>query len=316
MPNQHFVKQTPPAQFDASQFEDAAEDHDTNSFAVMLATPPIPASISITTTTTSSSSNINNQAQQSPLRKFKIKRRNSNESWVSSTSTLTAASTCTTSDNVCTSRAPIGGIRSEERNENDVLLGRGKGPSNYIGNKRFRNLVSQYRPIYFESKRSDKLAIAKSVSEFIRQQEPAGRFLRLDNSTGTWVEVGEQDAIKKTAQLLREGILQRQKKRRVASVVVSQKDEQISLPSLGPLKKRRFVEVSPPPAATSHVQHLPEDDVMVASRFQQVVHNSYISERPLDPFELSYNQVPRVVELFQQPHFSDQQQQVIVVHNI
>eukprot|EP00814_Leptocylindrus_danicus_P015411 CAMPEP_0116045596 /NCGR_PEP_ID=MMETSP0321-20121206/27710_1 /TAXON_ID=163516 /ORGANISM="Leptocylindrus danicus var. danicus, Strain B650" /LENGTH=34 /DNA_ID= /DNA_START= /DNA_END= /DNA_ORIENTATION= len=34
MPNQHFVKQTPPAQFDASQFEDAAEDHDTNSFAV------------------------------------------------------------------------------------------------------------------------------------------------------------------------------------------------------------------------------------------------------------------------------------------
>jgi len=271
--NQKFIKNTPPAQFDEFQFEDAIDG-------------PIPASAN------------RDRAITATDRSHKL----------NGTRSSSSLSSPTSSSNVSC------GISSGDRNENDVLLGRGKGPNNYIGNKRFRDLVSQYQQEYFELRRSDKPTMAKRVSALIRQQEPAGRFLRLDNSTGTWVEVGEQDAIKKTAQLLREGILQRQKKRRVASVVVDQKDEQISLPSLGPLKKRRFVEVSPP-AATSHVQHLPEDDVMVASRFQQVVHN-YISERPLDPFELSYNQVPRVVELFQQPHFSDQQQQVIVVHNI
>ena len=91
--------------------------------------------------------------------------------------------------------------------------------------------------MHFNSKRNDKPAIAKEVASLVRQQEPAGRFLRLDTSAGAWFEVSEHEAIKKTAQLLREGILQRQKKRKKNTV-----DPKIvtrSSPNLDPLKKRR-----------------------------------------------------------------------------
>ena len=37
-------------------------------------------------------------------------------------------------------------------NENDVLCGRGKGPNNLIGNRRFRAIISDYRAEYLASK--------------------------------------------------------------------------------------------------------------------------------------------------------------------
>merc|ERR1712071_374625 len=99
--------------------------------------------------------------------------------------------------------------------------------------------------------------------------------------------------------------LQRQKKRKLALVV--SKNDRRSSPSLGPLKKRRFVDVST--TSTSHLHPVPEGHLAIPSSLQHSTYN-YHDERMVAPIDLNYSQVPGVVNLFQQTHFSDQ---VIVV---
>jgi len=258
--NQKFIKNTPPAQFDEFQFEDAIDG-------------PIPASAN------------RDRAITATDRSHKL----------NGTRSSSSLSSPTSSSNVSC------GISSGDRNENDVLLGRGKGPNNYIGNKRFRNLVSQYQPIYFESKRSDKLAIAKSVSELVRQQEPAGRFLRWNSRTDTWVEVSEQDAIKKTAQLLREGIPQRQKKRKTS--LVSPNISNRSSPNIGPLKMRRAdIQVMD----TLHLQRLPESHVLAVP--SMVVARDMNNEYLPSTHQSSHVVHPRLADIILQQQLLQRQQ--------
>ena len=127
------------------------------------------------------------------------------------------------------------GIRAEDRNENDVLFGRGKGSNNYIGNQRFRQIVNQYREHYFETRRTEKPLLARRVMDLIRNQVPSGRFLQFDSITGKYFEVSEEVAVRKTSQSLREGKLQRQKNKEAETHVLPKKSS-IS----GPLKKRRL----------------------------------------------------------------------------
>ena len=101
---------------------------------------------------------------------------------------------------------PVPRIRAEDRHKNDVLCGRGKGPNDYIGNCRFRNIIAGFQQDYFKAKRIDKVPIAKRVFDVVRSTVPAARFLRQDPiSPGYWLEVKKEEVIRKISQALREG---------------------------------------------------------------------------------------------------------------
>jgi hypothetical protein len=99
-----------------------------------------------------------------------------------------------------------------ELNDNDVLLGRGSGPSQFVGNRGFRALVDDRRDEYnWAHKNKEKNEIAKELYDGIRAL--GGRFLKLIESMkhvddvvrdGVWFEASEAIALEKCKQSLRE----------------------------------------------------------------------------------------------------------------
>jgi len=90
-------------------------------------------------------------------------------------------------------------------NENDVLCGRGGETNHHPGNVQYRNLVKKHQIEYLAAKRRDKPLIARLIVDTVRSRTPPGRFLKKDNATGTWRDVGSNKAREKTSQALREG---------------------------------------------------------------------------------------------------------------
>jgi hypothetical protein len=88
--------------------------------------------------------------------------------------------------------------------ENDVLFGRGGATNNHEGNRRFRAFVADHQAEYLEARKKDKARISRRIVHLVRER--GGRFLRRDDETGLWVEVGDKKAIEKTSQALREGL--------------------------------------------------------------------------------------------------------------
>eukprot|EP00567_Pseudictyota_dubia_P008979 CAMPEP_0197464290 /NCGR_PEP_ID=MMETSP1175-20131217/63943_1 /TAXON_ID=1003142 /ORGANISM="Triceratium dubium, Strain CCMP147" /LENGTH=329 /DNA_ID=CAMNT_0043000263 /DNA_START=298 /DNA_END=1287 /DNA_ORIENTATION=- len=86
----------------------------------------------------------------------------------------------------------------------DVLSGRGGGTNNHAGNRYFRQLCDQRRHVYVMSKKMQKKDIAVEIVAEIRAR--GGRFLKRNDATGEWDDIGEQKAISKTSQALREGL--------------------------------------------------------------------------------------------------------------
>lgn len=90
--------------------------------------------------------------------------------------------------------------------ENDVLLGRGGHTFSNPGNIKFRDLVSKYRMVYAAAPKVSKGALARYLCNFIRANQ--GRFLSRDRNhkwgSGDWYEVGDEKAVAKCAQALRE----------------------------------------------------------------------------------------------------------------
>jgi hypothetical protein len=91
-----------------------------------------------------------------------------------------------------------------EVNTYDVLCGRGGGTNSQIGNRRFRQLVQEFQPIYLLAKRKEKPLLARTIVLIIRKR--GGRFLRKNEETGQMFEVGDTKAEAKTSQALREGL--------------------------------------------------------------------------------------------------------------
>eukprot|EP00428_Durinskia_dybowskii_P022728 CAMPEP_0170206150 /NCGR_PEP_ID=MMETSP0116_2-20130129/2626_1 /TAXON_ID=400756 /ORGANISM="Durinskia baltica, Strain CSIRO CS-38" /LENGTH=496 /DNA_ID=CAMNT_0010456555 /DNA_START=288 /DNA_END=1778 /DNA_ORIENTATION=- len=92
----------------------------------------------------------------------------------------------------------------------DVLLGRGGGINNHIGNRVFRDWVRERKDDYnLAASKAEKTRVAKEVMDRVHRQSPPGRFLQKDPSAGStggwWVEVDELRALSKTSQALREG---------------------------------------------------------------------------------------------------------------
>lgn len=123
---------------------------------------------------------------------------------------------------------------TNEINENDVLCGRGGATNTNEGNKRFRGIVADHQPKYLQARKKDKAAIARSIVRIVR--EKGGRFLKRNNSTGVWNDIGDKQASSKTSQALREGLEVRR------NTGKSQRRNSDSSSSYTPKKKRRRVE--------------------------------------------------------------------------
>eukprot|EP00591_Stephanopyxis_turris_P010202 CAMPEP_0195513598 /NCGR_PEP_ID=MMETSP0794_2-20130614/5212_1 /TAXON_ID=515487 /ORGANISM="Stephanopyxis turris, Strain CCMP 815" /LENGTH=763 /DNA_ID=CAMNT_0040641653 /DNA_START=241 /DNA_END=2532 /DNA_ORIENTATION=+ len=102
---------------------------------------------------------------------------------------------------------------------NDVLLGRGGGTNTQTGNRRFRQVVVSHQPMYLKARRKEKPLIARCIVELIRKR--GGRFLKKDDKSGKWGEVGDERAEAKTSQALREGLDVRATKNAVNNLVGS-----------------------------------------------------------------------------------------------
>ena len=93
---------------------------------------------------------------------------------------------------------------------NDVLLGRGGATNAHTGNRLFRSLVSEFRPLYLTLPRKYKRSLARTIVIIVRRR--GGRFLRrvgegdCRDGNDYLYEVGDQKAESKTAQALREGL--------------------------------------------------------------------------------------------------------------
>jgi hypothetical protein len=92
----------------------------------------------------------------------------------------------------------------KEPHDNDVMYGRGGGTNHHPGNKQYRQMVEDRKLEYVNSKRLDKPLVALEIIRFWRGQIPSGRFLKLDEKTGLWSDVGDKKAREKTSQALRE----------------------------------------------------------------------------------------------------------------
>jgi len=92
----------------------------------------------------------------------------------------------------------------KEPHENDVMYGRGGGTNHHPGNKRYRKNVEDRKVEYVNCKRLDKPLVALEIIREWRSQIPPGRFLKLDEKTGLWNDVGDKKAREKTSQALRE----------------------------------------------------------------------------------------------------------------
>lgn len=80
-------------------------------------------------------------------------------------------------------------------NDADVLSGRGGGTNVHPGNRSFRDLINMHRRAYLKARKNDKPAISRAIVRSIRDAN--GRFLRKDEKTGLWFEIGDDAAREK-----------------------------------------------------------------------------------------------------------------------
>lgn len=86
----------------------------------------------------------------------------------------------------------------------DILCGRGGLTNHHKGNKRFRDVVTLHRPDYVRAPKIQKPSVARVIVRAIRNGDPPGRFLRKDDKSGKWIDIGDKKAAEKTSQALRE----------------------------------------------------------------------------------------------------------------
>jgi len=92
----------------------------------------------------------------------------------------------------------------KDPHENDVMYGRGGGTNHHPGNKLYRQMVEDRKVKYVNSKRLDKPLVALEIIREWRGKLPPGRFLKHNDKTGSWDDVGDKKAREKTSQALRE----------------------------------------------------------------------------------------------------------------
>ena len=93
-------------------------------------------------------------------------------------------------------------VGTDTYTDNDVLSGRGGGTNIHPGNRNFRDLINLHRRAYLKARKNDKPAISRAIVKTIRASK--GRFLKRDEKSGLWFEIGDDAAREKTSQALRQ----------------------------------------------------------------------------------------------------------------
>jgi len=87
----------------------------------------------------------------------------------------------------------------------DILFGRGNAINKHPGNEILRQLAARKREDYKNAfYREQRNQIAEEILNQIQNLSPPGRFLKQEENTGPWYEVGNRDVILKICQVLRE----------------------------------------------------------------------------------------------------------------
>jgi len=104
----------------------------------------------------------------------------------------------------------------ENPGNNDFMCARGAGATRHEGNKRYRRMVKDREVEYVNSTNCNgKGLIALEIIREWRAQRPPGRFLKQNDKTGNWYDVGDKKAKEKTSQALREKAPQIKKEQEV-----------------------------------------------------------------------------------------------------
>jgi hypothetical protein len=139
---------------------------------------------------------------------------------------------------------------SFEPSDDDVLVGRGKTCFNHVGNQRFRVKVTDYLEEYSRAKtKADKSVILTKVVSEVRKKSPLGGFVKKDNKTSRWFEVGDFLAREKTSQCFRDAL----------------HDQYRS--STKSKKKRRQAEQA---KASAKLKNIARSQVSISSRIQEL----------------------------------------------
>lgn len=88
--------------------------------------------------------------------------------------------------------------------ENDILMGRGGKNNQHVGNERLRVIAQERRESYVLSDKQGKFYISRAIVVEIRRLDPPGRFLKRNDRTGEWEDVGDDKAREKVSQALRD----------------------------------------------------------------------------------------------------------------
>jgi hypothetical protein len=94
-------------------------------------------------------------------------------------------------------------VTEVELRDKDVLMGRGGLTNQHVGNMWFRDLIAHYRKAYCTVAKGQKRQLADNLRNFVRTC--AGRFLECDKIDKNWYECGDERAVLKIGQALREG---------------------------------------------------------------------------------------------------------------
>ena len=89
----------------------------------------------------------------------------------------------------------------------DVICKRGKSAKNHEGNQRYRTLIESALGQYSKAdSKMKKSVIVSEIVEFVRSKSPNGGFVKQDEETGEWYEVGTYLAREKTSQAFRDSL--------------------------------------------------------------------------------------------------------------
>ena len=112
-----------------------------------------------------------------------------------------------------------------EPREADVLFGRGGRTNHNPGNIRLREVVNSYKSIYRQAKKVDKPKVAKLIVAALRATSPPSRFLRLNEATNQWEDVGDRRATEKVSQALREKDRDERELAKAAAAAAEEEDD-------------------------------------------------------------------------------------------
>jgi len=88
----------------------------------------------------------------------------------------------------------------------DVVNGRGQGVQRLPGNVTFRKLVSAHKRTYAQAPKSHKVKVAQGIVTALRRI--GAKFLEFDTKKRCYYDIGDEKAVFKTGQALREGQVQ------------------------------------------------------------------------------------------------------------